>query len=836
MHWFTPGMPDPRLCMKPVLTLVASILLLAAAGHPGRLRDPERLYRSIEQRFVAGELAQADAESTLAASPGDKLGAAWSARFRIQQGKVWVYQGRYREALTRLEPFLTADLSTGPLAVTRSTLLSISYRRLNRPAEAEQALAAAKSLCIPEESCGEVWLAQGIVDVESDSLADATAAFEQSLGSARARGDDFLSMQALLNLGVVSLRRELYDEALERFADASTFARKLGARLALEKATGNVGWALYKLGDYQNALSNSQLAAQQAATLGVPVDQVRWLNDVGLCQYQLGNFKEAHASYERSLALARSIRNTEETADALVALGSLSLQRGDFAEAADRAQEAKKLAQVRNNFSDTLRPSLIEALALEHQGHATRAREELRQLEQRSAVKPSVLWETQNALAKLDADTGDSASADAWYRRAIETYRTERSSVANIESRLPFVENGEALYVSYMEYLIAQGKTDEALNILDEGRAETLAEGLNARADDAGVIEPQSLATHLHATILVYCLRPGTSYLWAVSPGKAGFFRLPGQETLLPLIDRFKREVRSSQDVLASQSGPGEELFHDLVGPATRVIPPHATVFIVADEGMYDLNFETLVAGDEHPHFWIEDVTIANASSLHMLAKRSPTRTRGNASGRLLLIGDPVYTRPEFPSLPHAREEISDVASHFPPRGRLILAGPEATPAAYEQSQPARFAYIHFVSHGVGSGADPLDSAIILSPDHDVTATYKLHAREILDDRLHADLVTISSCYGSGVRSYSGEGLVGLTWAFLHAGSHNVIGALWEVSDASTPRLMSALYDGLARGTSAVDALRSAKLKMIHSSGVFRKPYYWGSFQLYAGE
>ena len=832
-----PAALNPKLCMKLVLALAASILLLAAAGHPGRPRDPEKLYRSIEQRFVAGELAQADTEAALAPSSGDELSAAWAAKLRIQQGKIWVYQGRYREALNRLEPSLPADLSGGPLGVTRNTLLSIAYRRLNRRPEAERSLAAAESQCLTENSCGEVRLAQGIVDVENDNLAEAAKAFELSLGGARVQGDNFLNMQALLNLGVVSLRRELYDDALERFADASTFARKLGARLALEKATGNVGWALYKLGDYQNALTNSQLAAQQAAKLGVPVDQVRWLNDVGLCQYQLGRFREARASYEQSLALARSIQNTEEVADALVALGTLSLQMGDFAEASDRSQEAKKLAQVRDNFSDTLRPWLIEALSLARQGHVPAAREELLQLEKRSAVKPSVLWETQNALAKLSADAGDKAGADAWFRRAIGTYRAQRSSVANIDSRLPFVENGEALYVSYMEYLIAQGKTNEALNILDQGRAETLAEGLNARPGDTGeAIEPRSLAAGIHATMLVYCLRPGTSYLWAVSPERAGFFRLPGQETLLPLIDRFNRAVRSSQDLLASQNGPGAELFHDLVEPAIRVIPPHSTVFIVADQGMYDLNFETLVSASERPHFWIEDVTIANASSLHMLAKRPPTRQKAKTSGRLLLIGDPVYTRPEFQSLPHAREEMSAVANHFPPMRRLVITGSEATPAAYQHSQPVRFSYIHFVSHGVGSGVDPLDSAVVLSPDPGAISSYKLYAREVLNDQLHADLVTISSCYGSGVRSYSGEGLVGLTWAFLHAGSHNVIGALWEVSDASTPRLMSDLYDGLARGTTAIDALRAAKLTMIHTGGIFRKPYYWGSFQLYAGE
>ena len=363
-----------------------------------------------------------------------------------------------------------------------------------------------------------------------------------------------------------------------------------------------------------------------------------------------------------------------------------------------------------------------------------------------------------------------------------------------------------------------------------------MAEGLNTQAGEtAAIVDPRSLSAHTHATILVYCLRPGTSYLWAVSPAKIDFFRLPGQETVLPLIDRFDRAIRSSQDVLTLQNGPGTQLFHDLVEPAANAIPPHSTVFVVADEGMYGLNFETLVTPGERPHFWIENVSLVNATSLHMLAKRPPAPQNTTTTGRLLLIGDPIYTRPEFQSLPHAREEMSDVAGHFDPAHRLVLAGADATPAAYQHSHPADFAYIHFVSHGVGSDVDPLDSAVILSANSGGDASYKLYAREILNNQLHADLVTISSCYGSGVRSYSGEGLVGLTWAFLHAGSHHVIGALWEVNDASTPRLMGDLYDGLAHGATPAAALRAAKLTMIHRGDVFRKPYYWGSFQLYAG-
>ena len=101
------------------------------------------------------------------------------------------------------------------------------------------------------------------------------------------------------------------------------------------------------------------------------------------------------------------------------------------------------------------------------------------------------------------------------------------------------------------------------------------------------------------------------------------------------------------------------------------------------------------------------------------------------------------------------------------------------------------------MAHGTASRSDPLDSAIVLSPPPDNPDNFKLYARDIMRYPLHARLVTISACYGSGLRAYAGEGLVGLSWAFLRAGAHNVIGALWEVNDASTPLLMDHLYGDL---------------------------------------
>ena len=170
---------------------------------------------------------------------------------------------------------------------------------------------------------------------------------------------------------------------------------------------------------------------------------------------------------------------------------------------------------------------------------------------------------------------------------------------------------------------------------------------------------------------------------------------------------------------------------------------------------------------------------------------------------------------------------------HFLPEQERIFAHQQANPAAYLHSNPEQYAYIHFVAHGTASRLSPLDSAIVLSKGSDEEDSFKLYARDIVRHPLRADLVTISACYSAGERSYSGEGLVGLSWAFLRAGAHNVIAALWEVTDASSELLMDELYEEINRGASPETALRGAKLFLLRDAR-FRNPFYWAVFQLYA--
>ncbi|MCP5113404.1 MAG: CHAT domain-containing protein, partial [bacterium] len=198
--------------------------------------------------------------------------------------------------------------------------------------------------------------------------------------------------------------------------------------------------------------------------------------------------------------------------------------------------------------------------------------------------------------------------------------------------------------------------------------------------------------------------------------------------------------------------------------------------------------------------------------------------------GSLLLIGDPEPVDRNFPRLAHAAKEIETIRRQLAGYRQQIVTGAEATPRAYHDSSPGSYSVIHFAAHAIADYGSPLLSSVVLSPGN---GTYKLYAQEIGRNQLQADLVTISACRSAGARAYSGEGLVGFAWAFLHAGARNVVAGLWDVADSSTTLLMEEFYRELAGGASPAAALRKAKLELVHSSRAFRKPYYWGPFQLY---
>src|SRR5207248_2165990 len=99
----------------------------------------------------------------------------------------------------------------------------------------------------------------------------------------------------------------------------------------------------------------------------------------------------------------------------------------------------------------------------------------------------------------------------------------------------------------------------------------------------------------------------------------------------------------------------GQKLYVALIQPAEKFIPKGAQVSIIPSKILWLLNFETLIVPGGNPHYWIEDVTIQNCSSLSRVAVSTVNSAR--VQKQMLLIGAPEEVNPEFPILKHANEE-----------------------------------------------------------------------------------------------------------------------------------------------------------------------------------
>jgi CHAT domain-containing protein/tetratricopeptide (TPR) repeat protein len=302
----------------------------------------------------------------------------------------------------------------------------------------------------------------------------------------------------------------------------------------------------------------------------------------------------------------------------------------------------------------------------------------------------------------------------------------------------------------------------------------------------------------------------------------SSFHKGPVIET--ELLEEAISELRLSVDITAApdaanlpafDSQVAYELYEILIGGFEDHLSDVKTITLVPSGPLQSLPFTLLITDEPGSPGFNSDQSWAyqKFTFKRVPAIRSLYSLRGQSLGRkpgetFLGIGDPSLgpykstTRSvtvlgyeqsnvdanvlrSLPSLPETRQELESLAELFDPYpASNLLLGEEATEAQLRELDLSDYATIAFATHGLISGEIPglTESALVLTPGSTQSAgDGLLTASEIAEMELNADLVILSACNTNLDGNVNGDGIAGLSTAFLYAGVESLMVTHWEV-------------------------------------------------------
>jgi CHAT domain-containing protein len=312
-------------------------------------------------------------------------------------------------------------------------------------------------------------------------------------------------------------------------------------------------------------------------------------------------------------------------------------------------------------------------------------------------------------------------------------------------------------------------------------------------------------------------------YIWVIRKDAVTMRNTP---TPSKTIDAQIKQLRSK--VTRGAAGDAyvanaQKLYELLLTPVEDLIADAHTLVIVPQGQLHYLPFNMLMKDNV---FLIDRFTITLAPSSSALKYILDKGSRLIDAQRLLALGDPHTT---LPDLPAAKTEVESIRNDFPEAD--IYLGDDAVESILYGDKAANADVIHIASHGVFYSETPMFSALALTPDAAANKDGFLQVHEIFGLSLtKTKLVTLSACETGLAAVRGGDELVGLSRAFIYAGTPRIIVSLWSVNDASTGELMKSLYKNMKNGGPAA-ALRQAQIDLKNNPD-FANPFFWAPFQL----
>ncbi len=316
-------------------------------------------------------------------------------------------------------------------------------------------------------------------------------------------------------------------------------------------------------------------------------------------------------------------------------------------------------------------------------------------------------------------------------------------------------------------------------------------------------------------------------YKFVITADTAYCVSIPDIAELNMEISDFKKWVSDPTSPIEAIYKAGRKL-SDVLFSDLYTMPDYSTLLIIPDGGLYDLPFEVL--SDPSEELFIRKYKISTAYTSQLFF-HDDNEIKGRYLGIGTTYGDGlevnfsasggVGSNIKLTSLPLSENEVSETKQMI--GGKVFLNEEASSEALRLHADNADI--IHLSLHGLVSREYPELSSIIFD---DRTEDNMLNLSEIYSIGLENDLTILSACHTATGKIYKGEGVQGLTKAFMKSGHTTVISSIWSASEMSSKNIIHSMVSNMVSGMKLDEALQKAKIEYIDGAPPSQQhPYYW---------
>jgi tetratricopeptide (TPR) repeat protein len=574
-------------------------------------------------------------------------------------------------------------------------------------------------------------------------------------------------------------------------------------------------------GDVASAEQAFREDLQWAEKLGLSLEQFTARFGLARVAVRQGDWNRALTEFGSAESIVRRAHLNAFTAQLQYEYGMLALHLKNFAEAERRFRAVAAAPKGDNNLDRFAARSRLAQLRL-LQGDVNGAEREL---------------------------TAASDALDAL--RAGMSERELRTLVFQLHRGY---DDRDAGFATVVAGLADAGSTRSALALVERQRARDLRDriAMLSSGDGGKANIVTGVAPAVAAADLTRLMREGTAIaeyvtgsgaqpttLFVVTRGGITARRLAPADSLAGDIAAFAGLIMAGADAMVLARELGQRLF----AGALDTLPGVSRLVVVPDGVLHRVPFDALRDAEGRRLVEKFAVSLMPALSVAVAQWGRPRPTRDAA--RMLAMGDARFAdeasatqgspadvyREAFsaggglPRLPASSREVRRAARYA---AFAEVRVREAASERYLKSAPLdSFDILHCAPHAIVVERSAARTALAVAAGGGEDGF--LGPADLLALRLDAALVVLSACRTAGGVTVRGEGIQGLSGAFLAAGARAVLATQWRIRDRDAGPFMEDFYRAMAGGMPVSDALRSAKLGAIRRGA---SPAMWAAFTL----